>query len=78
MNNLFFYEYAYPKVIYGNFAKGLALAITKHETQHQDNRHNQTYIFQLYKWHGIEAIKYHLVVVERYFKKVWEKIINFI
>lgn len=42
LENLFFHDCPRPKVICGDFAKGLASAIAKREAQHQDNGHDQT------------------------------------
>lgn len=78
LDDLFFHDCPRPKVICGDFAKGLASAIAKREAQHQDNGHDQTYILQLCEWHGVEAIKRHLVAAGRYSKEVREKIIDLI
>lgn len=78
MNDLFFYNCLHLKVISDSFGKGLILAIPKHKAQYQDNRYDHTYILQLYDWHKVKVIKYYLVVVGRYPKKVCKKIIDLI
>ncbi len=51
LDDLFFYNCPRPKVIYSDFAKGLASAITKQKAQHHADGNLQKYILQLCKWH---------------------------
>ncbi len=51
LDDLFFYNCPRPKVIYGDFAKGLALAIVKRETQYHSDENLQKYILQLCEWY---------------------------
>lgn len=76
LDDLFFHNCPRPKVIYGYFAKGLASAIARREAEHQQAGHGETYILQLSEWHGVEAIKRHLVAAGRYPKELREKIID--
>ena len=62
----FFYNCLRPKVICDDFAKGIASAIAKREAQHHADENSQKYILQLCEWHGVEAIKRHLVAPRRY------------
>ena len=78
LDNLFFHDCSCPKVIYANFAKRLVSAIAKREAQHQNNEHDQTYIFQQCEWHRIQRIKCYLVAAKKYLKEVRVKIIDLI
>ena len=51
LDDLFFYNCPRPKVICGDFAKGLASAIAKREAQHHADGNPQKYILQLCEWH---------------------------
>ncbi len=78
LDELFFYNSLCPKVIYSDFAKGLAKTIATRKTQRQIKEGNNIYILQLYDCHGVEAIKRHLVTISRYPKVEQDKIIQFI
>ena len=49
LDELFFYNCLRPRVIYGDFAKGLTLAIAKRKAEHQRAGDGETYILQLCK-----------------------------
>lgn len=49
LDNLFFYNCLRFKVIYGDFAKSLSLAMTKQKAKYYMNRNPQKYILQLCK-----------------------------
>lgn len=78
LDDLFFYNCPLPKVICGDFAKDLASAIAKREAQHHADWNPQKYILQLCEWHGVEAIKRHLVAMERYPKDIRDKLVDLI
>ena len=78
LDDLFFHNCPRPKVICGDFDKGLASAIARRKAENQQAGHGETYIFQLCEWHGIEATKRYLVAAGRYPKKLREKIIDLI
>ncbi len=78
LDHLFFYNFPRPKVICSDFAKGLMLAITRRKAEHQRAGHEEMYIFQLFEWHKVEAIKRNLVVAGTYPKDLREKIIDLI
>lgn len=78
LDDLFFYNCPRPKVICGGFAKGLASAIAKQEAQHHADGNPQKYILQLCEWHGVEAVKRHLVAAGRYPKDIRDKIVDLI
>lgn len=78
LDDLFFYNCPRPKVICSDFAKGLMLAITRRKAERQWAGHEEIYIFQLFEWHMVEAIKRHLVVAGTYPKDLREKIIDLI
>lgn len=78
LDDLFSHNCPRPRLICGDFAKGLASAIAEREAEHQEAGHRETYILQLCEWHAVEAIKYHLVVAGRYPKELHEKIIDLI
>ncbi len=46
LDELFFHNSVWPKVIWGDFAKSLAKAIATQETQRQAEEDNNTYILQ--------------------------------
>jgi hypothetical protein len=56
LDRLFFAECQRPKVICGDFAKGLASCIAKRESIT-----GLEYMLQLCEWHGAEAIKRHII-----------------
>ena len=78
LDDLFFYNFPRLKLICGDFAKGLASAIGKREAQHHADGNPQKYLFQLCEWHGVEAIKRHLIAAKRYPKDIRDKIVDLI
>lgn len=78
LDELFFHNSLRPKVICGDFAKGLAKVIATRETQRLAEGDNYSYILQLCEWHRVEAIKRRLVAVGRCPKMERDKIIDFI
>ncbi len=78
LDDLFFYNCLRLKVIFGDFAKSLASAIAKRKAQHHADENPQKYILQLCEWHGVEAIKRHLVAEGRYPKDIRDKIVDLI
>lgn len=78
LDDPFFYNCPRLKVIYGDFAKGLASAIAKREAQYHADRNPSQYILQLCEWHEVEAIKRHLVAAGRYPKDIRDNIIDLI
>lgn len=76
LDDLFFYNCSRPRVICGDFAKGLTSAIARLKAEHHRAGHGEIYILQLCEWHGVKAIKPHLVAAGRYPKDLREKIID--
>lgn len=77
-DKLFFYNCLCSKIIYGDFAKELTKSIAISKIKKQKSRLNKQYILQLYKCHGVKAIKQHFLVISKYFKKQHDKIIDLI
>lgn len=49
LNKFFIYKCPRPRVICGNFAKKLTLAIARRKVEYQQVGYKKIYIFQLYK-----------------------------
>ena len=74
----FFYKYPRPEYVCGDFAKGLASATPLREATRRAEGKEGAYILQLCEWHGVGAIKRHLVAVGIYPKDLRDEIINLI
>lgn len=69
LDELFFYNCPRPKVVCGDFTKRLAKLIATRETKRQETGLGEQYTLQLCEWHGVEAIKRHLVAAGMYPKE---------
>ncbi len=78
LDELFFYNFPSPKVVYCDFAKGLAKSIATRETKRQETRLGEQYTLQLCNWHSVEAIKRHLVAAGKHPKEQHDKVIDLI
>lgn len=61
LDDFFFRNCERPRVVCGDFAKGLASAIATREAKIHAEGKPSSYILRLREWHGVEAIKRHLV-----------------
>lgn len=77
LDEIFFHNCERPRVICGDFAKGLASAIATREAKvHAEGKPSS--FLQLCEWHGVEAITRHLIAAGQYPKEEREKIVDLI
>ncbi len=78
LDKLFFYNFLRLKVVFGDFANGLAKSIATRETKRQETGLDEQYTLQLFELHGVEAIKRYLVAAGKYPKEQCDKVIDLI
>lgn len=78
LDKIFFHNCEWSRVVCGDFAKGLASAIATREAKIYAEGKPSSHILQLCEWHGVEAIKRHLIAAGQYPKEEREKIVDMI